>query len=267
MKAKRPLLMGILNVTPDSFSDGGKFNTLEKAVLQGLKMADDGADIIDVGGESTRPGSQPVEVSEEIKRVVPVIKNLKKRISIPISVDTYKSEVARAAIDAGAEIINDITALNGDKKMGELAAKNKVTVVLMHMQGSPATMQLKPKYKNVVQEIILFLKDRIEKAKEYGIKDDRIVIDPGIGFGKTVEHNLKIIKNLKEFAILKKQILIGPSRKSFIGKILDLDASQRCEGSAAAISMSVANGANIVRVHDIKEMKRVVEITWRICSA
>jgi len=265
-KTKHPLLMGILNITPDSFSDGGKFSSLNKAVLRGIQMAEEGADIVDIGGESTRPGSKPIQAEEEIKRVVPVIKALRKKIKIPISVDTYKSEVAAAALDEGADIINDISALRMDEKTGILAAKRKVKIILMHMQGTPADMQKNPKYKNVIAEIVLFFKQRLKKAKELGIAENKIIIDPGIGFGKTLEHNLEIIKRLEEFKILGRPVMIGPSRKSFIGKILGLGVSERLEGTAAVAAISIFNGADIIRVHDVKEIKRVIETAWKIYS-
>lgn len=266
LKFDRPLLMGILNVTPDSFSDGGKFFTFRNAVKQGQKLAEDGADIIDIGGESTRPYSKPVSVKEELKRVLPVIEEMRKRISIPISIDTYKSEVARESLKVGANIINDISAMRMDPKMTSVAIKYKVPIILMHMKGRPQNMQKHPRYKNVVLEIISFLRKRIEKAKREGIEEEKIIVDPGIGFGKTTEHNLEIIRRLKEFKVLGRPLLIGPSRKSFIGKILNLDVSDRFEGTAAAVSICVWNQADIIRVHDVKEMKRVVDITWAIYS-
>jgi len=256
--------MGILNVTPDSFSDGGRYLKPADALAQAEKMAEEGADIIDIGGESTRPFAQPVSVEEEIKRVIPVIRMVRKKIKIPISIDTYKSEVARAALEEGADIINDISALRMDSRMGALVASRKVPVVLMHMQGTPRDMQKNPRYRNVISDIRDFLRERIERAREYGIKEERIIIDPGIGFGKTVRHNLQIIRNLKEFKKLGRPLLVGPSRKSFIGKILNLEVRDRLEGTAAAVALCVWNGADIIRVHDVREMKRVSDITWAI---
>jgi len=266
LKFNRPLIMGILNVTPDSFSDGGKFLTFRNAVEHGERMAGEGADIIDIGGESTRPYSKPVSAEEEISRVIPVIKKLRKKISVPISIDTYKSKVAEESLKVGANIINDISALRMDSEMGRIAAKYKIPIILMHMKGRPQNMQEKPCYKNLVSEIISFLQHRVESAKKEGIDENKIIVDPGIGFGKTVKHNLEIIRRLNEFKSLGRPLLIGPSRKSFIGKVLNLDVSQRLEGTAAAVAVCVWNGANIIRVHDVKEMKRVVDVTWEIYS-
>ena len=244
-------------MTPDSFSDGGKFLKVEDAVRCGIKMAKEGADIIDVGGESTRPGSDPATIEEELSRVIPVIEALSKRIEIPISIDTYKSEVAKKALDAGAEMINDISALRFDSKMKEVAAEYQVPIVLMHIKGTPKNMQENPYYDDVIKEIIEYLKESIELAKEAKVQEENIIIDPGIGFGKRLEDNLNILKNLKNFSILNCPILVGPSRKSFIGKILDLSVEERLEGSLASLAVSIMNGANIVRVHDVKESKRV----------
>ncbi|MEJ2650086.1 MAG: dihydropteroate synthase [Sedimentisphaerales bacterium] len=209
------LIMGILNVTPDSFSDGGKFFDAEKAIAHGIEMASQGAAIVDIGGESSRPGSEPVSINEEIHRVTPVIEALSKKIHIPISIDTYNVEVAKAALDAGAAMINDITALS-DERMGQLAAKYEVPVILMHMQGTPATMQKEPKYKDVVNEVLEFLLDRAKKAKQLGIPKERIFIDPGIGFGKSFEHNLELLRNIDKFVATGYRVLVGTSRKSFM---------------------------------------------------
>jgi dihydropteroate synthase len=256
----RTHLMGILNVTPDSFSDGGKFFKVEDAVRRGIKMAEEGADIIDVGGESTRPGSDPITIEEELPRVIPVIEALSKEIGIIVSIDTYKSEVAKKALEAGAEMINDISALRFDPKMKEIVAEYKVPVVLMHIKGTPKNMQENPYYDDVIKEIIEYLKESIKIARGAGIKEENIIIDPGIGFGKRLEDNLNILKNLKKFSILNCPVLIGPSRKSFIGKILDLPVEERLEGSLAALAVAIMNGANIVRVHDVKESKRVASL-------
>lgn len=261
---ERTLIMGILNVTPDSFSDGGRYMSLDAAVARAEEMAEEGADIIDVGGESTRPGADPVDEEEEKRRVLPVIEEIAKRIDLPISIDTYKPSVAREAINCGASIINDITALS-NPEMISLAAETKVGVVLMHMKGTPKTMQLSPEYDSLISEIYAFLKERIERAVEGGVSPDRIIIDPGIGFGKRVEHNLEIIRRLREFKSLGKPILIGTSRKSFIGHVLDLPVEERVEGTAATVAISIANGADIVRVHDVKQMKRVAAMTDAIC--
>ncbi|MBI5056736.1 MAG: dihydropteroate synthase [Nitrospirae bacterium] len=253
--------MGILNVTPDSFSDGGKYFDKNKAVEQALRMRDDGADIIDIGGESTRPGAEKISAKEEIKRVVPVIEAITDKIKIPVSIDTYKSAVAEAAIPAGASMINDISGLRFDPEMPRVAARHKVPVVIMHIKGAPKNMQKNPVYDSLVPEIIDYLREGIAIARNAGIADDKIIIDPGIGFGKTVEHNLEIIKRLNEFTGLEKPVLLGPSRKAFIGKVLGgIPVTERIEGTAAAIAIGIFNGANIIRVHDVKEMARVAKI-------
>ncbi|MCX7919957.1 MAG: dihydropteroate synthase [bacterium] len=260
VSANRTFVMGILNITPDSFSDGGKYYTPDQAYLHAMRMIEEGADIIDVGGESSRPGAQPVSAEEEIARIVPVIERLATATNIPISVDTYKAQVAESAINAGAQMINDITAMTYDPAMLPLAARTGVPVVLMHMQGTPQTMQLNPQYTNVVSDIIEYLNNAIQIAKQAGINEEQIIIDPGIGFGKTLEHNLSILHHLSEFLRLGRPILIGVSRKSFIGKILDLPVDERLEGTAAAVAIAVIHGAKIVRVHDVKAMVRVVKI-------
>ena len=249
--------MGALNVTPDSFSDGGRFFKLEDAIRQGMKMVEEGADIVDVGGESTRPGSDPVSMGEELSRVIPVISHMSKKTDVPISIDTYKAEVAKQALDAGAQMINDISALRFDQKMRKIASEYKVPINLMHIKGTPKNMQKDPWYEDVIGEIRGYLKQSIKTAQEAGIEKEKITIDPGIGFGKRLEDNLNILKNLKKISILGCPILIGCSRKSFIGKILDLPVEERLEGSLAALAVAVMNGANIVRVHDVKESVRV----------
>jgi dihydropteroate synthase len=267
--SQKTYVMGILNVTPDSFSDGGLFLNEGSAVRQALRMVKEGADIIDIGGESTRPGAAPVSVKEEIKRVVPVIKALAKKISVPISIDTCKAKVADEAVSAGASIINDISGLRFDRRMAGVAAQHKVPVVIMHIQGTPGNMQKAPVYKALIPEIMDYLREGIDIALKAGVPEDMIIIDPGIGFGKTVEHNLEIINRLDEFKGFEKPILLGPSRKSFIGKILGgLPVTDRLEGTAAAIAIGISKGANIIRIHDIKEMSRVVKIAdeiTRIC--
>jgi dihydropteroate synthase len=263
----RTHLMGVLNVTPDSFSDGGNFLDVEDAIRRGIKMAEEGADIIDVGGESTRPGSDPIEIGEELSRVIPVIEALSKEIDIPISIDTYKSEVAKKALEAGAEMINDISALRFDPKMKEVAAEYQVPIALMHIKGTPKNMQENPYYEDVIKEIIEYLRESIQLAKDGGIEEKNIIIDPGIGFGKRLDDNLNILKNLKEFSILNCPILVGPSRKSFIGKVLNLPVEERLEGSLAALAVAIMNGANIVRVHDVKESKRVAGLVDAILRA
>ena len=252
-------IMGILNVTPDSFSDGGRFSDAEEAVAHGVRMAEAGADIIDVGGESTRPGSASVTVGEEIGRVVPVIRELRNKINIPISIDTSKPEVAGAALEAGAGIINDVTGL-ADDNMAKLAAEKGVPVIIMHMQGSPRTMQDEPDYDDVVDDIMDYFRERIAIAEEHGIARARMIIDPGIGFGKTVEHNLEILRRLVEFKVLRLPIMVAPSRKSFVGKLQGTEADGRLEGSLAAAVASAMNGADIVRVHDVRETRLALQI-------
>jgi len=256
----RTHIMGVLNVTPDSFSDGGEFLQREKAVEQAERMVAQGADIIDVGGESSRPGAEPVSTQQEIERIIPVIEELAPRLTVPISVDTYKAEVASRALEAGASAINDISALRFDPQMADVVARHDVPLVLMHMLGNPRTMQDNPSYTDLMGEIYTFLSDRIETAVAAGIKRNKIILDPGIGFGKTVEHNLEIIRRLKEFHSLGRPILIGPSRKSFIGKVLGLPVEERLEGTAAAVAIGIVNGANIVRVHDVGQMVRVTRM-------
>lgn len=257
---KRTLIMGILNITPDSFSDGNMFNSFESAVEHGERMAAEGADIIDIGGESSRPGSEPVPEEVEASRVLPVIQELAKRIHIPISIDTYKASIAKKALEKGASIINDISALRWDPDMVPLIASKGIPVVLMHIKGTPKDMQINPHYDDLMTEIISFFNERIEYAINSGISHHQIIIDPGIGFGKTIEHNLEIIRHLKDLKQLNKPILIGTSRKSFIGKILNLPVNERVEGTAATVAISIANGADIIRVHDVKEMARVARI-------
>ncbi len=255
------VVMGVLNVTPDSFSDGGQFLDADKAIEKGEQMAADGAAIIDVGAESTRPGSEPVSTSEQIKRAIPVIETLSKRVNALISIDTKNFEVAKAALQAGASMVNDITALS-DKRMGELAAEQQVPVVLMHMQGEPTTMQIEPKYEDVVGEVLQFLLERAKRAENFGIDERRIFIDPGIGFGKTLEHNLLLLKNIDRFVATGYQVLVGTSRKSFIGKITGKEKpSDRIFGTAASVALCVAAGVSIVRVHDVAEMVEVIKVT------
>lgn len=254
------IVMGVLNVTPDSFSDGGQFFDTDKAIEHGLQMAADGAAIIDVGAESTRPGSEGVSGDEQIRRVVPVIKGLCEKIDVPVSIDTYDVEVARAALGAGASMINDITALS-DERMGELAAKQGVPIVLMHMQGSPKTMQVEPKYEDVVREVLEFLVERARRAEQFGIPKERIFIDPGIGFGKTLEHNLLLLRNIDRFVSTGYRVLVGASRKSFIGKITGREkAGDRIFGTAASVALCAAAGVSIVRVHDAAEMVDVIKV-------
>ncbi|MGD0572472.1 MAG: dihydropteroate synthase [Sedimentisphaerales bacterium] len=253
------LLMGILNVTPDSFSDGGQFIDRDKAIEQGIKMAAEGAAIIDVGPESTRPGAESVSADEQIKRAIPVISAIAEKTETCISIDTTNYEVAKAALDAGANIINDITAL-ADERMAQLAAKRKMPVILMHMQGTPRTMQAEPKYKDVVSEVLKFLLDKAKRAEKSGIPKERIFIDPGSGFGKTVEHNLKLLANLDKFVKTGYRVLVGPSRKWFIGKLTGKENSaDRTFGTAATVALCASVGVSIVRVHDVAKMIDVVK--------
>ncbi len=251
----RTYLMGILNVTPDSFSDGGRFFDQTDAVLHAFQMTKDGADLIDVGGESTRPGAEPILVEEELRRVIPVIHKIRQKSAVPISVDTYKSQVAVEALNAGANIVNDISGLRFDNKMVDVIAEKGASVVIMHIKGTPNKMQVNPHYSDLVKEIYDYLAEAVDVARKKGIK--QIMIDPGIGFGKTVEHNLELISRLDEFHNIGVPILIGVSRKSFIGKILETAVEARLEGTAAAVTASIIHGADIVRVHDVREMRRV----------
>jgi len=254
------IVMGVLNITPDSFSDGGWFLDTEKAIERGIEMAAEGAAMIDVGPESTRPGAESVSVDEQIARATPVIEALSRKTNILISIDTYNYDVAKAALDAGAAMINDITALS-DKRMGKLAAEQQTPVVLMHMQGTPATMQIEPKYDDVTEEVLRFLLDRAKRAEKFGIPRERVFIDPGIGFGKTLEHNLELLRNIDRFVQSGYRVLVGTSRKSFIGKITGREnPADRIFGTAATVALCVAAGVSIVRVHDIAEMVDVVKI-------
>ena len=259
-----PLVMGILNVTPDSFSDSGKFLDIDKATAEGLKMAKDGAAIIDIGPESTRPGSEPVSAEEQIKRAIPVIEKLVPLIDIPISIDTQNYEVAKAAVNSGVSIINDITAL-ADERMSKLAAEKGLPVVLMHMQGEPKTMQAEPKYDDIVSEVLSFLLEKTKAAQMAGIDKDKIFIDPGIGFGKTGEHNLLLLKNIDRFVSSGYRVLLGTSRKKFIGDLTGRkDPAQRVFGTAATVALAVAAGVSIVRVHDVAAMADVVKVAKAI---
>jgi dihydropteroate synthase len=255
------VVMGIVNVTPDSFYDGGKRFDSARAAADAFEMINSGAEILDIGGESTRPGAQPVSLDEELRRVLPVIRELRKRSSVPISIDTYKEAVARAALDAGADIVNDISALRFDPGMAALVAGEGVPVILMHMQGVPRTMQQEPHYRDVVGEVQDFLVERVRSANQAGIDTERLIIDPGIGFGKTLAHNLALLKNLDSFKLLGQPLLVGVSRKAFIGKILNAAAPQeRLEGSLAAAVAAALSGANIMRVHDVGETRRALRV-------
>lgn len=264
---KRTLVMGILNVTPDSFSDGGQFVDPEAAVAHGMKMVDDGADIIDVGGESTRPGADPVSVEEEMARVVPVIRELAGKAGVAISVDTYSAEVARAALDAGADLVNDISGASFDPDMPALIAERRCPAVLMHIKGTPRDMQVNPIYDDLMAELNSYLRGRICALVDAGADEKLLMIDPGFGFGKTIEHNLELLRRLRELKSIGRPILVGTSRKSTIGKVLgDLPVEERLEGTAATVALSIANGADIVRVHDVKEMARVARMSDAVAS-
>ena len=256
--------MGILNITPDSFSDGGQFISVQEAANHAFKMIDEGVDIIDIGGESTRPGTEPVPFKEELKRIKPVIKAIREQTDCLISIDTYKASVAEVALDLGADIINDISSLSYDKNMANLVSNRKVPVILMHMQGSPQDMQFNPNYNNLIDDLIYFFKTRIKIANKAGILDNMIILDPGIGFGKNVEDNFEIIRELKQIEAMGYPVLLGPSRKSFIGKVLNLPVKDRLEGTMASIAVGIINGAKIVRVHDVLEAKRTVLIVEKL---
>jgi dihydropteroate synthase len=262
----RTHVMGVLNVTPDSFSDGGLYFDPETAVARGVEMARDGADIMDVGGESTRPGSEPVPAEAEIDRVIPVVKRLVTEVSVPISIDTTKPEVAEAALDAGADIVNDITG-GSDPRMFDVVRKSGAGMVLMHMRGTPKTMQQLTGYEDVVAEVKAWLTERLAAAESAGIERERLAIDPGLGFAKTTEQNLVLMRDIAVLGGLDRPILVGPSRKSFIGRILDAEVDDRRDGTAGAVAWLVANGANVVRVHDVREMARVVRVVDAIRSA
>ena len=265
---ERVKIMGILNMTPDSFYDGGRYNRLDQALERALHMSDSGADIIDIGGESTRPGAKPVPVSEEIDRVCPVIEKICKNIDLPVSIDTYKSEVAEEAVKCGARIINDISAFRFDENMARIASEYDVEVVLMHMKGTPRDMQDNPGYDDVVGEVYDFLNAAAVKAIEKGVKKEKIIVDPGIGFGKRLEDNYVLINNLDRFKGLGCRILMGLSRKSLIGKIYDDQEADRLPGTIALNMVSVLRGASIIRVHDVKEHAlalKCIEMLKRVC--
>ena len=264
---ERVHIMGILNTTPDSFSDGGDYLPPTAAVERALAMIEEGADIIDIGGQSSRPGSEPVDEDEELKRVMPVIERLVDEWDGPISIDTYRARVADEALKAGASIVNDITAFTAEPRIGLVTAAAGAAAVLMHMQGTPAAMQESPSYDDLMGEVAFFLKAAIERATSAGLGDDQIVVDPGIGFGKTTEHNLAILNRLPELAVLGKPILVGPSRKSFIGNVLDLPVEERLEGSLATAAYAVAQGARIIRVHDVRPTARAVRMVEACVSS
>jgi dihydropteroate synthase len=256
----RPLLMGIVNVTPDSFSDGGRCDDPERAVAHAVRLVEEGADLLDLGAESTRPGALPVSEQEERRRLIPVVSAVVRAVSVPVSVDTSKAAVARAALEAGAVMINDVTALRGDRAMVDVVAETGAGLVLMHMQGTPETMQQAPYYDDVVAEIAQFLSERARFAMHHGVAKERIVLDPGIGFGKTLHHNLDLLANLHAFAQLGFPLLVGPSRKGFIGQLTQQSVERRAWGTAGAVALAVQQGANILRVHDVGPMKDVVRV-------
>jgi len=260
--------MGILNITPDSFSDGGRYIDSENALNHALKMIDMGADVIDIGGESTRPGSDAISEEDECNRVIPVIESIKKINSeILISVDTYKSYVAKRAIEAGADIVNDISGLTFDPKMLSVLSENDIPVIIMHINGRPKTMQNNPSYNDLIEDVRNFLLKQCELAEENGIKKNNIILDPGIGFGKSFEHNFTLIRRLKEISDLGYPLMIGPSRKAFIGDALNLPPDERLEGTLATVITGILNGANIIRVHDVKEVKRAIIVTEKIIES
>ncbi|MEW6187731.1 MAG: dihydropteroate synthase [Thermodesulfobacteriota bacterium] len=252
--------MGVLNITPDSFSDGGLFFGRDRAIAQGEALAAEGADILDIGGESTRPFAEAVSEGEEIDRIVPVIRELVKKVSTPISVDTCKAKVARAALDAGAALVNDVSALRFDPEMGKTIARFRVPLILMHMQGTPKNMQVNPSYENLLQEIRHFFRQRIEEAQNQGIAKEHLLIDPGIGFGKTFAHNLTLIKRLDFFQDLDRPLVLGTSRKAFIGKITGQEPLNRDWGTAATIAVGAWQGAHLVRVHNVAAAKQVLAV-------
>jgi dihydropteroate synthase len=245
-------VMGVLNVTPDSFSDGGRFLEVDAAVAHGVRMAAEGADLIDVGGESTRPGSEPVGEAEELRRVLPVIERLTRRVAVSLSIDTSKAAVARAALGAGASFVNDVSALRRDRGMAALVAEAQVDICLMHMRGEPATMQEDPRYEDVVSEVKAFLEERLAFAVREGIAEERVWLDPGIGFGKTVDHNLQLLARLDEIVAIGRPVVLGASRKRFIGALTGRSEADRLAGSLAAAVIAAERGAAIVRVHDVE---------------
>jgi len=262
----RTWIMGVINITPDSFSDGGLYLDEGRAAARGLEMAADGADIIDIGGESTRPGSEPVDIGEEKRRILPVLRRLRRQTDVLISVDTTKAAVAEAAFAEGADILNDTSALRFDPAIAAAARAAGAAVILMHMQGTPRTMQLDPRYDDVVGEVRAFLEERLAAAETAGIGRDRLAVDPGIGFGKTVDHNLTLLDGLEALTGLGRPVCVGVSRKAFIGKILDLPVEERLEGTIAAAVLAAARGAHILRVHDVRAVKRAAAIADAILA-
>lgn len=262
----RTIVVGVLNVTPDSFSDGGEHFDLDQAVEHALRMESDGADIIEVGGESTRPGSERVSVSDELARVIPVLEKLKEKLNVPIAVDTYKSQIARAAVESGASIINDISSLRFDPVIADVVAETQTLLVLMHMRGEPSTMQKIEPSKDIFADMETDLNEAIRLAESRGVRREQVVIDPGIGFGKTLEQNLAIINHLERFKGFDLPLMVGTSRKSFIGRITGRPADERLFGTAASVAAAIMRGAHIIRVHDVKEMVEVARITDAIMA-
>lgn len=264
-RVKRPLVMGILNVTPDSFFDGGRYDSLDRAVERALSMVDEGADIIDIGGESTRPGAEPIGSHEELSRVIPVIEKLRSASDVAISVDTSTADVMDEAVRAGANLINDVRALQREGAL-ESAARSGLPVCLMHMKGDPSNMQLNPQYDDLVLEVKQFFRARIDACRRAGIERERLILDPGFGFGKTPLHNLQLINRLGEFTELGLPLLVGLSRKSTIGKILDVPGDDRLFGSLAGAVIAVTNGASIIRAHDVKPTREALQVTWAMMN-
>ena len=259
--------MGILNVTPDSFSDGGRCLEPADAIRHAERMVAEGADVIDIGGESTRPGARPVAPEEEQRRVIPVIEALAKRVPVPLSIDTSKAEVARCALDAGASMVNDVTALRGDPNMAAVIARARVPVILMHMLGTPRRMQRRPRYREVVTDVNAFLAEAIQRAERAGISSERILLDPGLGFGKTLAHNLLLLRHLDQLLALGKPVVIGPSRKSFIGRVLGTEVHERLAGTLACIGAATQRGAVMVRVHEVKPVIEFLTMGAAIADA
>lgn len=265
---ERTLIMGILNVTPDSFSDGDRFSSLSAAVAQGQRLVEAGADMLDIGGESTRPGSEPVSSEEELSRVLPVIGILAARVDVPISIDTMKASVAKEAIAHGAEIINDVSALRFDRQMSEVAAETGAGLILMHMRGMPKDMQTGSLYyQSLIEDVSDFLRARLQSALDCGVERDRTMLDPGIGFGKTASDNMRLLKHLNCFQILGRPIMTGVSRKAFIGFVTGGEPRERAEGTAAAVAVAIMNGSSVIRVHDVSAMKKVAAMTDAIMSS
>jgi dihydropteroate synthase len=262
-----PMLMGVLNVTPDSFSDGGRYLDPAAAVAHALAMVEQGADLIDIGAESSRPGAAPVDEQEELRRLIPVVKAVCRETTIPVSVDTTKATVARRALEAGASIVNDISALRWDPGMAQAVAQARAGLVLVHMQGRPATMQRAPQYGDVVEQVRAFLSERLQAAMTAGIEREQIVLDPGLGFGKTPEHNLLLLRRLDAFLTLGRPILVGASRKAFIGAVVDRPVDERLMGTVAAVVVAILRGARIVRVHDVGALRDVVKMVQAIRRA